>query len=166
MKCDARAVFAALRSDLASCQGTGLDSGMGGDMSPPVSQPGSIGGMRRGGRSGGMGNQMAGPNVGPNGHEELANPGRNACAQRSAVSDRARPQRHEVPDRAAVQSAVHLHARLQHPAPSVAGGSPHRAAPRSRRPVRRRLRTPTSSDGDDSDDSADTPTPSPTPPAR
>ena len=73
MKCDGRAVFAGLALVLASCQGSGLDSGMG-DMSPPVSQPGSIGGMN-GGFSNGMNGQMAGPTTGPNGREELANPG-------------------------------------------------------------------------------------------
>ncbi|MBV8530087.1 MAG: hypothetical protein JO104_02120, partial [Candidatus Eremiobacteraeota bacterium] len=76
MKCDLRAVFAALALVLASCQGAGLDSGMGGEMAPPVSQPGSMnGGGMTGGLGGSMPGQMAGPNVGPNGQEQLANPG-------------------------------------------------------------------------------------------
>ena len=78
MRFDTRAIFGALALILASCQGSGFDSGMGGEMAPPVSNPGSMsgGGMPgAGGLSGGMGNQIAGPNVGPNGQEELTNPG-------------------------------------------------------------------------------------------
>jgi len=79
MRLDARAVFGALALVLASCQGGGLDSGMG-DMTPPVSQPGSIG--QGGGMAGGNLNSnssgaggMSGPTIGMNGQAELANPG-------------------------------------------------------------------------------------------
>jgi len=79
MKCDARAVFAALALVLASCQGSGLDSGMG-DMTPPVSQPGAMnaGGINSGGPgglNGGANGGMSGPSIGMNGQEQLANPG-------------------------------------------------------------------------------------------
>ena len=68
MRCDWRVVFAALALSLASCQGSGLDSGMGGmvDMAPPVTQGGGIGGglpNQMGG--GGMPGAMAGPSTGP-----------------------------------------------------------------------------------------------------
>ncbi|HEX8828721.1 MAG TPA: hypothetical protein VF778_11460, partial [Xanthobacteraceae bacterium] len=70
MRLDARAVLAALALVLSACQGSGLDSGMGGmgDMAPPVSEPGPIG-ASPGGMNGGMGGQMAGPQVGINGQE-------------------------------------------------------------------------------------------------
>jgi len=81
MRLDARAVFGALALALASCQGGGLDSGMGGDMTPPVSQPGGIG--QGGGMAGGNLNSnsaggaggMSGPTIGMNGQAQLANPG-------------------------------------------------------------------------------------------
>ena len=67
MRFDVRAVFAALALILASCQGAGLDSGMG-DMTPPVSQPGGIGGApMTGGMGGNSGSMMSGPTIGANG---------------------------------------------------------------------------------------------------
>ena len=63
---------------LGSCQGSGLDSGMGG-MKPPVSNPGAIGANGMGGGMGapisGSNNNMSGPTIGANGQAELANPG-------------------------------------------------------------------------------------------
>jgi hypothetical protein len=74
MRCDSRVVFFALALSLASCQGSGLDSGMGGmgDMGPPVTQGGNIGGGLPNQMGGGMQGAMAGPSTGPNGQEQLA----------------------------------------------------------------------------------------------
>ena len=142
MRFDTRAVLGTLALVLASCQGNGFDSGMGGEMAPPVSNPGSMnGGMSgAGGLSGGMGNQIAGPNVGPNGQEELTNPGATLAPNEAQYPIGQGPSGMKCPDRAGAESAVQLHARFQYTG-ILAWSRLRRAVPRQRR-ARRRLRNP------------------------
>ena len=161
VKCDARAVFAALALVLASCQGSGFDSGMGG-MEPPVTQPGSIGGMNGGGYSGGLnGGQLAGPTIGPNGREELANPGATLAPNEAQYPIGQGPSGLKCPT--VLQFSQQYTCTLAFnippsPAPNSKGTAKPTASP-----------TPTpkpsaSDDSDNSDDSGDeSPTPSPTP---
>jgi hypothetical protein len=165
MRFDARAVFAALALVLASCQGTGFDSGMGGEMSPPVSQPGSMsGGMPgAGGLNGGLGNQISGPNVGPNGQEELANPGATLAPNEAqyAISQGPTGMKCPLVQEYSQEYNCTVAFNMPTPAPSPSPGSKSTAAPTA-------SPTPTpqpsaSSDSDDSDDTSDNPTPTPTP---
>jgi len=164
MRCDARAVFAALALVLASCQGQGFDSGMG-DMSPPVSQPGSIGGMNGGGLSSSMsGGTLAGPTVGPNGREELANPGATLAPNEAQYPIAQGPTGMKCPavlqfnQQYACSLAFNIPASSPSPSPNGKASSKPTASPTpSPKPS-------ASSDDDSSDDSGDdTPTPSPTP---
>lgn len=166
MRFDARAVFAACALILASCQGNGFDSGMGGEMSPPVSNPGSMtGGMGgNGGLSNGMGNQVSGPNVGPNGQEELANPGATLAPNESQYPIGQGPTGMKCPVVAQFEQQYNCTVAFNIPAPSPSpSGSP--GAKSTATPTASPTPTPqpTSSDSDDSDDSDDSPTPSPTP---
>ncbi len=164
MRFDARAVFGALALVLASCQGSGLDSGMGGDMTPPVSQPGPMsgGGMSgAGGMNGGLGNQIAGPNVGPNGQEELANPGATLAPNEAQYPIGQGPSGMKCPviTQFSQQYTCTLAFNMPTPSPSPSPGSKATAAPTA-------SPTPTpqpsaSSDDDSSDDDSATPTPSP-----
>jgi hypothetical protein len=170
MRFDARAVFAASALILASCQGSGFDSGMGGEMSPPVSQPGSMngGGMpgNMGGMNGGLGsnNQLAGPNVGPNGQEQLANPGATLAPNEAQYPIAQGPTGMKCPmvQEFSQDYSCSLSFNMPTPSPSGSPGSKSTAAPTA-------SPTPTpkptaSSDSDDSDDdSSDSPTPTPTP---
>ncbi len=166
MKVDARAVFAALALVLASCQGSGLDSGMGGmggvgGVEPPVTQPGSIGGMN-GGYSGGLnGGQLAGPTVGPNGREELANPGATLAPNEAQYPIGQGPSGMKCPTvlQFSQQYACSLAFNVPPPpAPGAKGSAQPTASPTpTPKP------TASSDDSDNSDDSGDSPTASPTP---
>jgi hypothetical protein len=160
VKVDARAVFAALALVLASCQGSGFDSGVGG-MEPPVTQPGGIGGgINGGGYSGGLnGGQLAGPTIGPNGREELANPGATLAPNEAQYPIGQGPSGMKCPMVLQFSQQYTCELAFNIP-PSPAPGSKTTASPTA-------SPTPTpkpsaSSDDSDSDDS-DTPTPSPTP---
>ncbi len=159
MKCDARAVFAALALLLASCQGGGLDSGMG-DMSPPVSQPGSMGAGGIGNMNGGMNGAMSGPSVGANGQEELANPGATLAPNEAQYSISQGPSGMKCPN---VQLSYQQYActlAFNMPTPSPA---PSGSANPTAKPTASPTPTPDPSPSSDDDDSDDTPTPSPTP---
>jgi hypothetical protein len=166
MRCDARAVFAALALVLASCQGSGFDSGgMGGDMSPPVTQPGSIGGMSGGGLSSGMnGGTMAGPTIGPNGREELANPGATLAPNEAQYPIAQGPDGMKCPAVLQFNQQYTCTLAFNIPTPSP---SPSPNGKATAKPTPTPTPTPkpsASSDDDSSDDSGDdTPTPSPTP---
>jgi hypothetical protein len=164
MRCDARAVFAALALVLASCQGSGLDSGMG-DMSPPVSQPGSIGGMSGGGLSSNMsGGTLAGPTVGPNGREELANPSATLAPNEAQYPIAQGPTGMKCPAVLQFNQQYTCTLAFNIPPPSP---SPSPNGKATAKPTASPTPTPqpsASSDDDSSDDSDDTPTPSPTPP--
>jgi hypothetical protein len=160
MRFDARAVLAASALVLASCQGSGLDSGMG-DMSPPVSQPGSIGaGNMPGGLSNGMNNKDAsGPTIGMNGQAELANPGATLAPNEAQYAVSQAPAGMKCPNVQLYnqQYACNLAFNIPTPAPGASG------AP-AVKPTASPTPTPQpSSSSDDSDDSADTPSPSPPP---
>ena len=163
MRFDTRAIFGALALILASCQGSGFDSGMGGEMAPPVSNPGSMsgGGMPgAGGLSGGMGNQIAGPNVGPNGQEELTNPGATLAPNEAQYPIGQGPTGMKCPP--VLQLGQQYNCTLAFNMPS---SSPSPGAKGTSVPTASPTPTPqptSSSDSDDSDDS-DSPTPSPTP---
>ena len=162
MRFDTRAVLGTLALVLASCQGNGFDSGMGGEMAPPVSNPGSInGGMSgAGGLSGGMGNQIAGPNVGANGQEELTNPGATLAPNEAQYPIGQGPSgmKCRIVQELSQQYSCTLAFNI--PASSPGPGAKGTAAPTaSPTPTPQ----PTASDSDDSDDSTDSPTPSPTP---
>jgi hypothetical protein len=163
MKIDARAVFAGLALILASCQGAGLDSGMGGDMgmSPPVSQPGPMnqGGNMTGNMGGGMGNQIAGPNVGMNGQEELANPGATLAPNEAQYPISQGPTGMKCP--VVTEYSQEYECNVSFNIPS---GSPSPGASGSPKPTASPTPSPSpSASSDDSDDSDDDPTPSPTP---
>jgi hypothetical protein len=170
MKLDARAVLAALALVLSACQGSGLDSGMGGmgDMEPPVSQPGPIG-ASPGGMTGGMGGQMAGPQMGMNGQEELANPGATLAPNEAQYPVGQGPSGMKCPMvQMAHQTSQQYNCTVAFnvPAPSPSpSGSPDPKAKATTAPTPSPSPSPSSS-SDDSDDSdaSDTPTPSPTPP--
>jgi len=161
MKCDGRAVFAGLALILASCQGSGLDSGGMGDMSPPVSQSGSIGGMN-GGFSNGTNGQMAGPTTGPNGREELANPGATLAPNEAQYPVGQGPSGMKCPTvlQFNQQYGCTLAFNIPPPSPSSSPNGKSTAKPT---PSPTPTPTATPSDTDNSDDSDDTPTPSPTP---
>jgi hypothetical protein len=164
MRCDARAVFAALALVLASCQGSGFDSGMG-DMSPPVTQPGSIGGMNGGGLASSMsGGTLAGPTVGPNGREELANPGATLAPNEAQYPIGQGPSGMKCPSVLQFNQQYSCTLAFNIPPPSP---SPSPNGKATAKPTASPTPTPkptASSDDDSSDDSSDdTPTPSPTP---
>jgi hypothetical protein len=166
MRCDARAVFAALALALASCQGSGFDSGMG-DMSPPVSNPGSIGGMNGGGLANSMnGGTLAGPTIGPNGREELTNPTATLAPNEAQYPISQGPSGMKCPAVLQFNQQYTCSLAFNIPPPSP---SPSPGAKSSAKPTPSPTPTPTpkpsaSSDDDSSDDSSDdTPTPSPTP---
>ncbi len=159
MKCDVRAVFAALALLLASCQGSGLDSGMG-DMSPPVSQPGSMGAGGIGNMNGGMNGAMSGPSVGANGQEELSNPGATLAPNEAQYSIAQGPTGMKCPNvqLSYQQYACTLAFNMPTPSPAPSGsGNP------TAKPTASPTPTPDPSPSSDDDDSDDTPTPSPTP---
>lgn len=159
MKCDARAVFAALALVLASCQGSGLDSGMG-DMTPPVSQPGAMnaGGINSGG-PGGLNGAMSGPSIGMNGQEQLANPGATLGPNEAQYPISQGPTGMKCPNVQLFnqQYACNLAFNMPSPSPGKSpGSSPKPTASPTASP------SPTAS-SDDSDDDDDSPSPSPTP---
>jgi len=163
MKCDARAVFAALALVLASCQGSGLDSGMG-DMTPPVSQPGAMnaGGINSGGPgglNGGMNGGMSGPSVGMNGQEQLANPGATLAPNEAQYPISQGPTGMKCPNVQLFNQQYTCNLAFNMPSPSPGkspGSSPKPSASPTPSP------SPTAS-SDDSDDDDDSPSPSPTP---
>jgi hypothetical protein len=166
MTCDARAVFAALALVLASCQGSGLDSGMG-DMSPPVSQPGAMnaGGINSGGPNGlngGMnGNNMSGPQVGMNGQEQLANPGATLAPNEAQYPISQGPTGMKCPNVQLFNQQYTCNLAFNIPAPSPSpSGSPGATPKPTASPTP--SPSPTAS-SDDSDDEDDTPSPSPSP---
>ncbi len=164
IKCDARAVFAALALVLASCQGSGFDNGMGGSMSPPVSQPGSIGSMNSG-LSGGLNNgQMAGPTMGPNGREELANPGATLAPNEVQYPIGQGPSGMKCPNVLQFNQQYSCTLAFNIPGPSPSGSPSGKS---TTRPTASPTPTPKPSPSDDSsdntDDSSDAPTPTPTP---
>lgn len=162
MRFDARAAFAALALLLGSCQGAGLDSGMGGEMSPPVSQPGSMNGGigSNGGMSGGLGNQIAGPNVGPNGQEELANPGATLAPNEAQYPIGQGPSGMKCAMVQEYSQEYTCTIAFNMPTPPPPGSKSTVAPTASPTPTPQ----PTaSSDSDDSDDSSDGATPTPTP---
>jgi hypothetical protein len=172
MRFDARAVFAALALMLASCQGAGFDSGMGGEMAPPVSQPGSmnggIGGMNGGGMGGTMpgNNQMAGPALGPNGQEELTNPGATLAPNEAQYPIAQGPSGMKCPLVQEFSQGYDCNLAFNMPAASPSpSGSP--GAKSTAKPTPSPTPTPqptaSSDSGDDDASDADTPTPSPTP---
>ncbi len=164
MRCDARAVFAALALVLASCQGSGLDSGGMGDMAPPVSQPGSIGGMNGGLSSNMNGGTLAGPTVGPNGREELTNPGATLAPNEAQYPIGQGPSGMKCP--AVLQLNQQYTCNLAFNIPP-ASPSPSPNGKSTAKPTASPTPTPkptASSDDDTGDDSSDeSPTPSPTP---
>jgi hypothetical protein len=158
MRCDVRVVLAGLALVLGSCQGSGLDSGMG-DMTPPVSQPGSMagGGLPNGMGGGGLPGAMAGPTVGPNGQEQLVNPNPGATlAPNMAQYPLAQgPSGMKCPNVTQFNAQYGCTIAFNIPAPSSSGSPKPTASP-----------TPTpqptaSSDSDDSDDSDTSPTATP-----
>jgi hypothetical protein len=163
MKCDARAVFAALALVLASCQGSGLDSGMG-DMTPPVSQPGAMnaGGISSGGPgglNGGMNGGMSGPSIGMNGQEQLANPGATLGPNEAQYPISQGPTGMKCPNVQLFNQQYTCNLAFNMPSPSPGkspGSSPKPSASPTPSP------SPTAS-SDDSDDDDDSPSPSPTP---
>jgi len=167
MTCDARAVFAALALVLASCQGSGLDSGMG-DMSPPVSQPGAMnaGGINSGGPNGlngGMNgnNNMSGPQVGMNGQEQLANPGATLAPNEAQYPISQGPTGMKCPNVQLFNQQYTCNLAFNIPAPSPSpSGSPGATPKPTASPTP--SPSPTAS-SDDSDDDEDTPSPSPSP---
>lgn len=162
MRFDARAVFAALAFLLASCQGSGLDSGMG-DMNPPVSNPGSIGAN---GMGNGMGapisgsntGGMSGPTIGANGQAELANPGATLAPNEAQYPISQGPTGMKCPNVLVYSQQYGCNVAFNIPSPTPApSGAP------SAKPTATPTPSPTPSPNDDSDDSDDTPTPSPPP---
>lgn len=165
MKCDARAVFAALALVLASCQGSGLDSGMGGDITPPVSNPGSMsgGGINSGpgGLNAGMNGGMSGPTIGMNGQEELANPGATLAPNEAQYPIAQGPTGMKCPNVQLFNQEYSCSVAFNIPAPSPSpSGSPGATAKPTASPTP--SPSPTAS-SDDSDDDDDTPSPSPSP---
>jgi hypothetical protein len=170
MKCDMRAVFAALALILASCQGASLDSGMGGGgMEPPVSQPGSMNGGGMGGfgnnNNNGTNGQMAGPNVGTNGQEELTNPGATLAPNQAQYPISQGPTGMKCPQVLQYTQPYNCSVAFNIPTPSPA---PSGSAGAKSTPAPTPSPTPTpqpsaSSDSDDSDDSDDTPAPTSSP---
>ncbi len=164
LKCDARAVFAALALVLASCQGSGLDSGMGGDLTPPVSQPGAMnaGGINSGGPgglNGGMNGGMSGPSIGMNGQEQLANPGATLAPNEAQYPISQGPTGMKCPNVQLFNQQYTCNLAFNMPSPSPGkspGSSPKPSASPTPSP------SPTAS-SDDSDDDDDSPSPSPTP---
>jgi len=163
MRRNARAAFAALALVLASCQGSGLDSGMGGGMSPPVTEPGQMGanGGGIGGMNGGLnGNGMAGPNVGLNGQEQLApNPGSTLAPNEAqyGISQGPSGMKCAFPTPYNQQYGCTLSFNIPTPGPNGSPGAPTPTPTASPTP------TPSASSDDDSSDDGDSPTPSPPP---
>jgi hypothetical protein len=159
MRCDWRVVFAALALSLASCQGSGLDSGMGGmgDMAPPVNQGAGMGGglpNQMGG--GGMPGAMAGPSTGPNGQEQLApNVGATLAPNVAQYPLAQGPSGMKCPTVTQFNTQYGCSLSFNIPAPSGSGSPKPTASP-----------TPTpqpsaSSDSDDNDDSDASPSATP-----
>lgn len=165
MKCDARAVFAALALVLASCQGSGLDNGMGGDMTPPVSQPGSIGGMNGGGiGSGGMNGAMAGPSIGPNGKEQLTNPGATLAPNEAQYPIGQGPTGMKCPAVSTLNQTYACTLAFNIPAASPGPSSSAKATPTaSPTPSPKPSASSDDDSSDSSDDNDDSASPSPTP---
>ncbi|MGB6521450.1 MAG: hypothetical protein WBE83_06740 [Candidatus Cybelea sp.] len=168
MRLDARAVFGALALVLASCQGGGLDSGMG-DMTPPVSQPGSIG--QGGGMAGGNLNSnssgtggMSGPTIGMNGQAELANPGATLAPNEAQYPISQGPSGMKCPNVQLLsqQYACNLAFNIPSASPSPSGSGDPTAKPTAS-PTPTPQPSASSDDSDDSDTGDDTPTPSPPP---
>jgi hypothetical protein len=171
LRFDVRAAFAVCALTFASCQGAGLDSGMGGEMAPPVSQPGSMnggmggmnGGMNGGSLSGGMNGQM-GPAVGPNGQEELANPGATLAPNEAQYPLAQGPTGMKCPLIEQFGQSYNCNVAFNIPPPSPApSGSPKAGS--TAKPTASPTPSPSPSASADADDdsSDDTPTPSPTP---
>jgi hypothetical protein len=167
MKCDMRAGLAALALILASCQGAGLDSGMGGmggGMEPPVSQPGSMNGGGIGGLNNGNGSngQLAGPNVGSNGQEQLTNPGATLAPNQAQYAIAQGPTGMKCPQVLQYTQPYNCNVAFNIPTPSP---GPSGAAKSTAAPTASPTPTPqpTASSDDDSDDSDDTPAPTSSP---
>jgi hypothetical protein len=159
MRCDPRVVFIALALSLASCQGSGLDSGMGGmgGMTPPVSEGGGMGGGLPGQMGGnGMQGAMAGPSTGPNGQEQLApNVGATLAPNVAQYPLAQGPSGMKCPTVTQFNTQYGCTLAFNIPAPSASGSPKPTASP-----------TPTpqpsaSSDDDSSDDSDASPTATP-----
>lgn len=162
MKCDARAVFAALALILASCQGNGFDSGMG-DMTPPVSNPGPMGAGTIGGNIPGNmnnnNNMSSGPTIGLNGQAQLANPGATLAPNEVQYAIAQGPSGMKCPTVQLYNQPYMCSLAFNVPAPTpTPSGAPSSKPTASPTPSP----TPSSSD-DDSDDSSDDASPSPTP---
>ena len=155
-----RAVFAALALLLASCQGAGLDSGMGGGMEPPVSQPGSMnGGGVMGGMNGGMGNQISGPSVGANGQEQLTSPGATLAPNQAQYPISQGPSGMKCPQVLQLGQAFNCNVAFNIPSPS-ASGSPGASPQPTASPTPTPQPTASSDDDNNDDSSDDTPAPS------
>src|SRR5581483_12305761 len=160
MRLDSRAFLAALALGLASCQGSGLDSGGMGDMTPPVSQGGGIGGggglPGQIGNNGGLGGAMAGPSTGPNGQEQLApSVGATLAPNMAQYPLSQGPNGMKCPNVVQFNAQYGCSIAFNIPAPSASGSPKPTASP-----------TPTpqpspSADSDDSDDSDASPTATP-----
>jgi hypothetical protein len=163
MRCDARAVLAALALVLASCQGSGLDSGMGG-MEPPVTQPGSMSGGMSGGLGGNTAGQMSGPTIGSNGQAELANPGATLAPNEAQYPIGQGPSGMKCPVVQQLNQQYTCTVAFNIP-PSSPGPNGSTNAKSTAKPTASPTPTPQpSSDGDDSDDSSDSaPASTPTP---
>ncbi|HEX4013451.1 MAG TPA: hypothetical protein VHX17_06090 [Candidatus Cybelea sp.] len=166
MRLDTRAVFGALALVLASCQGSGLDSGMG-DMTPPVSQPGSIG---AGGMTGGSingnpnGRLSSGPTIGTNGQAELANPGATLAPNEAQYPLAQGPAGMKCPSVALLNQQYTCNLAFNIPSASPGpSGSPGATPKPTASPTPTPQPSASSDDSDDSDSSDDTPTPSPPP---
>lgn len=160
MKFDARAVFAALALLLASCQGSGLDSGMG-DMTPPVSGPGGInGGGPMNGAMGANNNNMSGPTIGMNGQAELANPGATLAPNEAQYPVSQGPSGMKCPAVQLYNQEYACTVAFNIPAPTPTPSGAPTASP-TPKPTPTPSPTPSDDSSDDSGD--DTPTPSPGP---
>ncbi|MBV9057474.1 MAG: hypothetical protein JO351_12650 [Candidatus Eremiobacteraeota bacterium] len=163
MRCDSRVLFAAMALALASCQGSGFDSGMGG-MEPPVTQPGSIGGMNGGIGSMNGNNTMAGPTIGPNGREELTNPGATLAPNEAQYPIGQAPSGMNCPRLLEFSQQYTCTLAFNIPPPPAPGTS----AKSSAKPTASPTPSPKPSASSDDEDAPDTtdgdsPTPSPTP---
>lgn len=169
MRLDARAGFGALALILASCQGSGLDSGMG-DMAPPVSQPGSIGAGGMPGAGGNLNSNSgaggaSGPTIGMNGQAELANPGATLAPNEAQYPISQGAAGMKCPNVQLFNQLYACNLAFNIPSASPAPGS---SGPPTAKPTASPTPTPQASassddSSDDSDSSDDTPTPSPPP---
>ena len=160
MRCDWRVVFAALALSLASCQGSGLDSGMGGmggEMMPPVSQGGGVGGGLPGQMGGGECRaQWPDPAPVPTVRSSLhPTPARRSLPNVAQYPLAQGPSGMKCPTVTQFNTQYGCTLAFNIPAPSASGSPKPTASP-----------TPTpqptaSSDSDDSDDSDASPTATP-----